>query len=83
LTDDCILVKDLIKLAKFKEEDLLIVILLYLPELQHSGSELLPRFFRNKQCTGVILGMVWSVSVLVFKVLLFEKLRQCINNFFK
>jgi hypothetical protein len=39
LTDDCILVKDLIKLAKFKEEDLLIVILLYLPELQHSGSE--------------------------------------------
>jgi hypothetical protein len=74
LANDCILVENLVKLAKLEEEYFFVIVNFKLPVLSHARGEFLPCLLRDVKRAGIILRVIWSVAIFVLQILFFKKI---------
>ena len=77
LASNRIIIKDLVKFAEFKEENLIVIVLLNLPILRHSRCEILPMLGRHIKRSRVIIGIIKSSSFFVFNELFLNEVWSC------
>jgi hypothetical protein len=76
LTNYSVTVKDLVELAKLKEENLVVVVLFELPKLIHSRSKGRPSISRDEQSCAVIFRCPRSIFIDVSQFVFSQENRE-------